>query len=575
MNRFFIIMMSLLAVVMVACHSDDVRERLDAIKAVGDREPERAMKMIDAIRPEVERASEHTRMRCLLLDMRLRDKADRMPASDDSARKIVAYFDNHGTASERQEAHYYAGSAYRDLQDTPNALLHFMKSEDIAHEGDGCDSLMLRNTYSNLHFLFYNVQDYQNACLYAERECDMTERLGLDPLRSLTHLGATLAALDSLDRSHRVYLKALALVEADTTQHYEAELLYSLLMNFAYLKDEVNARKCASMVEPLNQGDNTDMKCFAFAEYYRMTGRMDSAIVCYQQILRNQTDLFFMYDAAKALFHIYHERGDALMASQWAARYIAVSDSIDLGHRQEMAATVNNQYRYYRHAEEEARMKDENARYRQQLWGVGIAAGAVVMGMALLLFWRRNRHLHELILLSGELSASRSNADDMKAQVAAAMAQLGDSEQQLQATKDELARVNGEIDHYKQELADKAQQLEEKLDENKRFVRLLHKADLEGRAEDVVAAIRKASVGRHKMTSANWQQLFAAVDELQPDLMERLVHHVGKFSEQQQQVCYLLSIGLTNTQIENLTDLPHVTVWRWAKKMEWAQNSGN
>ena len=200
---------------------------------------------------------------------------------------------------------------------------------------------------------------------------------------------------------------------------------------------------------------------------------------------------------------------------------------------------------------------------------------AIVMGMVLLLFWHRNRHLNELILLSDELSASRSNADDMKAQVAAAMAQLGDSEQQLQATKDELARVNGEIDHYKQELADKAQQLEEKLNENKRFVRLLHKADLEESAEDVVAAIRKASVGRHKMSSADWQQLFAAVDELQPDLMERLVYHVGKFSEQQQQVCYLLSIGLTNTQIENLTDLPHVTVWRWAKKMEWAQNSGN
>lgn len=575
MNRYYIIMMSLLAVAMVSCHSDDVRERLDAIKTVGDREPDRAMKMLDAIRPEVARASEHTRMRCLMLDMRLRDKAYMIPASDDSARKIVAYFDNYGTASERQEAHYYAGSAYRDLQDTPNALLHFMKSEDASRKGDGCDSLMLRNTYSNLHFLFYNVQDYQNARLYAEREYGMTKRLGLDPLRSLIHLGATLAALDSLEQAHRVYREALALVEADTTHHYEAELLYSLLMNFVYLKDEVNARKCASMVEPLNQGDNSDMKCFAFAEYYRMTGRMDSATVCYRQILRNHTDLFLMYDAAKALFHIFHERGDVAEARQWAARYIEVSDSIDLGKRQEMAATVNNQYRYYRNAEEEARMKEENARYRQRLWGVGIAAVVIILGMALLLFWRRNRHLNELIQLSDELSASRSNADDMKAQVAAAMAQLGDSEQQLQAMKDELARVNGEIGHYRQELADKAQLLEEKLDENKRFVRLLHKADLEGRAEDVVEAIRKASVGRHKMTSAEWRQLFAAVDELQPDLMERLVHHVGKFSEQQQQVCYLLSIGLTNTQIENLTDIPHVTVWRWTKKMEWAQNSGN
>ena len=64
----------------------------------------------------------------------------------------------------------------------------------------------------------------------------------------------------------------------------------------------------------------------------------------------------------------------------------------------------------------------------------------------------------------------------------------------------------------------------------------------------------------------DWQRFYHAVDELQPDLMERIAQHLGKFTEQQQQVCYLLSIGLTNTQIENLTDIPHVTVWRWVKK---------
>ena len=73
------------------------------------------------------------------------------------------------------------------------------------------------------------------------------------------------------------------------------------------------------------------------------------------------------------------------------------------------------------------------------------------------------------------------------------------------------------------------------------------------------------------MSKSDWLRFYHAVDEFLPDLMERLVHHVGKFTEQQQQVCYLLSIGLTNTQIENLTDIPHVTVWRWVKKMEWVQ----
>ena len=73
------------------------------------------------------------------------------------------------------------------------------------------------------------------------------------------------------------------------------------------------------------------------------------------------------------------------------------------------------------------------------------------------------------------------------------------------------------------------------------------------------------------MSKSDWLRFYHAVDEFLPDLMERLAHHFGKFTEQQQQVCYLLSIGLTNTQIENLTDIPHVTAWRWVKKMEWIQ----
>lgn len=98
--------MLLLALVMVSCHSDDVQERLNDIKAVGDKEPKQAMKMLDAIRPQVVSTSEHTKMKCLMLDMRLRDKADMMPTSDDSARLVASYFDSHGTACERQEAYY-------------------------------------------------------------------------------------------------------------------------------------------------------------------------------------------------------------------------------------------------------------------------------------------------------------------------------------------------------------------------------------------------------------------------------------------------------------------------------------
>ena len=149
--------------------------------------------------------------------------------------------------------------------------------------------------------------------------------------------------------------------------------------------------------------------------------------------------------------------------------------------------------------------------------------------------------------------------------------ELTDTKAERDKMKDRLQDINAEIDDYRDEIKHKEQLLEEKLEENKRFIALLHKSELEERAEDVIEAISQASYGKHRMSKSDWQRFFHAVDELQPDLTERLARYLGKFTEQQQQVCYLLSIGLTNKQIENLTDIPHVTVWRWVKKMEWVQ----
>jgi hypothetical protein len=38
------------------------------------------------------------------------------------------------------------------------------------------------------------------------------------------------------------------------------------------------------------------------------------------------------------------------------------------------------------------------------------------------------------------------------------------------------------------------------------------------------------------MSKSDWLRFYHAVDEFLPDLMERLAHHFGKFTEQQQQV---------------------------------------
>ena len=90
-----------------------------------------------------------------------------MPNSDIMIKCLIDYFEAEGSIQDKQEVFYYAGSIYRDLQDTPRALENFFKSLDYANCGE-CDSVMLRNTYSNLHFLQYRVQNYEEALKIAE-----------------------------------------------------------------------------------------------------------------------------------------------------------------------------------------------------------------------------------------------------------------------------------------------------------------------------------------------------------------------------------------------------------------------
>lgn len=59
--------------------------------------------------------------------LRVQDKAYIAATSDIVAKQLVTYFEKNGTALEKQEAYFYAGSVYRDLQDTPRALKYFSK----------------------------------------------------------------------------------------------------------------------------------------------------------------------------------------------------------------------------------------------------------------------------------------------------------------------------------------------------------------------------------------------------------------------------------------------------------------
>lgn len=519
-----------------ACSDDaDWEEQLVPIRQLSEASPQAALCQLDSLTQSMHGASRHVRQQSRLLRIRLCDKADILPESDTEAKELVQYFDHNGDDAERQEAHYYAGSVYRDLRDTPRALEHFLQAMAVAEQSDHCDSLLLRNTYSNLSYLFNSVQDNQNYLLYAQKEYQISLSLQRLEVTSIIHLATAYLHADSCQLALQYFDQALLRLEATPSLHD----LYILLDYYSYIQHQQQADRCMALIGNLGQSERSvqpDMELLSLGRYYQLKGDYSSAIGCYETVMDKGRSMEAMYDASRRLITLYHDTGDAIRQNLYAIRFVQLCDTLNLGERQEMAATVNNLYRYQRDKDEEQQILQTGESYRMWAIGISVLALLVVLTGGLVYERKKGRMMRELLSLSGQ------------------MTELKDERQKLQ---DEQQKLQEEIERQKQQ--------------NSAFIRLLHQSEFESKADDIFTLLKRASEGRHTMTSENWRQLYQAVDEENPSFRDMILQHLGEFTDQQMQVCYLLRIGMARQDIQHITNLSRVTVWRWAKRFEWAE----
>ena len=561
---------------LLSCSEERYLEEFERIKIAGDENPNKALSMLDSLEIGVREKSEYIKNKYDLLRIRLNDKADNLPSSDIMIKKLVGYFEEKGSILEKQEVYYYAGSVYRDLQDTPRSLEYFLKSVEYANAGDVCDSIMLRNSYSNLNDLYYKVQNYNDAVKMAQKELELAKEMKKDEILPYLHLGTAYLAMHKPEQASAAFYAAFnEIANSKNASKYQTELFY-LLDDFSALNNTSAAKKCISLIDSAKLEHISGYPCMALAQYYELIGKNDSAMVYGKSVIDKENDIYNTYDASKLLYRIYSKIGDVKNASYYAGIYMQLSDSLDFGKRQELAATVNNEFKYHLDQKKEQTLKDEKERYKSTLTIVVMVATLLVSIAYILYVKRRNKHLKEVVTLSAELQRVSNNEKQLRKDIEQKERDLEESKKslekssvELQNVKCELQRVNEELAYYDEALKVKELQLSEKMNQNKTFIKLLHQSELEGKAEDVIYAIRQSSKGMRDMKSSDWKQLYQAVDELYPSFKDRLLKELGNFTEQQMQVCYLLRIGLSKSQIQGMTNLSRVTIWRWLKKYDW------
>lgn len=510
-----------------ACQNNKLHDEMERIKEVGNTDPELALKMLDSMEVETVKFGTHDKHVLELLKIRLHDKAYHLPASDEAIRNILPYFERYGSVKEKQEAYFYAGSVYRDLQDTPQALQYFYLSQDCFNESpDECDSLLLRNTFSDLHYLYYTVQDYENAMEAAKKELEIDLALAEDPTYSYLHIASDGIGLRNKSETLMACDSAFKYVRNENNNQQQYEDLTYLLCYYTQIEEKKKAEHCYNILMS-KEHTTTEFGRLALAKYHTEFGDIRNGIEDCKKLYEESNDIYVRYEAAKQLFSIYNRNNEVNNALKYAKLYKSLSDSIDFGKRQELSATVRNQYKYQKDRERESKLEAENQRFNKLLVIASASFVIILCGLSLCYVVKRNQHLKRILKLTEEIKENKERLQKQK------------------------------------------QLLTEKIEQNRRLMRLLHQAELEDKAEEVVSNLNRSSNGLLNMTKENWKQLYNAVDELYPTFKDAMIAHLGDFTEQHMQVCYLMRIGLTSQQIQNITNLSRATVWRWTKRFSW------
>lgn len=502
------------ATLILSCNRNETLNKIDNIKSIGNKEPRLAAKMLDSLYADIKDESTYTKMKYDLLKVRLNDKNDITPTSDHLIKTIVKYFNSNGSTAERQEAYYYAGSTYRDLDDSPRAIYNFNKSIEIAACNDNCDSVLLRNAYSNLYYLFANVQDYKNALANAQREYALSQALNSMTINTIMHMANAYVDIDNFHSANMYIDKAYNYIQNhnDTTSN---SFLFLLLHNCSSIGLKEKALNCYNLIKSRDIKRNDSYTNLVLGKYYSLINIPDSAISSYLKVMEDKQNEYSMYDASKELFYLYSKRNNLLQACKYSAIFITLTEKLDLAKNQELAATVNNKYQY--HLDKNRMTKAEHERTLYYRVSIGSIIFIVFLSLVFTIFYIKKKNT----ALKKQLALSET-----------------------------LAQAN-------QRLAEKTQQ-------SQSLLQMLHKTEMEENAADVVAGINEAADGKRLLSTSEWKQLYSTVDRLHPGFHTALLRHMGKLSEQQMQVCYLMRIGMKNPQIKNATGLPRTTIWRWA-----------
>ena len=558
-----VIYLLLIIMILTSCAGnrkyDDLMQRADSIMNVNDDSAKVAIRMLDGVKFQLPEFSQSQKMRYELLRHKAMNKACITFTSDSVMKKVVDYYDNHGSANERMLANYVLGCVYRDMYEAPMALEYYNKATEQADTtAADCDYGTLYRVYSQMGFLFskqylpYQLLDaFGKAVKYAYLAKDT-----LNAIINYQNRENAYSYLGNKDSVIAINLHAATMFK-QIGNNYAAAIAFGCNYNYYVEKeDTLNALKTFKAYFSTGYEGNSeyeDSKAYVLCQkgtYYMFTAQLDSAYNNLQQSLRLCKSYSIKAATTKALAQYYAKVNQPAMAMKYALQSSEYNDSDLIEARKTQLQQVQAMYDYGRNQEIARRAELKAKRSTQMNYMIVLAC--VVLFLFLSYFYRK-----QLALKKKRIAASKLVYEDCLLK----LKRLQEEKAQLVAEKDKkLAQIITEKENAISKLVSEIHDIQ-----NRYSLSSMSDAYLVLKNSSIYKKIQ--CIEAHpleEMTEEDWTELADTVEELIPNFIPMLKNRV---SDRDYRICLLIRLGIPASLMARLLNLSDAAISKSRKTM--------
>ena len=553
MKHLFLLCLSVL--LLASCSSGRYPSVLYVADSLSVACPERAVALLDSLRPQMEQEGERVRMYYQLLCVKARDKAYLPHTSDSLVLSVLRYYEDKQDRRHLPEAYYYAGRVASDLGDAPQALDYFQQALDAMPE-DGMTYLRDR-VVSQMGTLFSAQGLYAEALKMYKKSLQCSEELKdsvgvIYSLRDVAYaywcLGQNDSVLPCYNRAHRWSVKwgnpeLIGLINIQLADHYLEKGLYDsvriyLPRDFTYLS-----------------GENRNAAYAINAYYYEALGRQDSATYYYTQLLNNG-DVYAKALAARYLMQqatLNHSSKEVAVSQD---TYLKYADSVQYLTKTEVVARMHSLYNYQLRERENASLQKA---YASQTRNLLFVLCCLVAALSAFLVYRQYQWRNRKIL------AARLDRLTRQKEQAEADSRL--NRQEIHGLETELAQERQKsreaAAEYQKQLQDMRQSTDASCRLRKEQRTQIQNTDIYRLLEEKASSVQ----GKANVTAKEWQELERVIRTFDADFLPKLEGLPYSWKSSERLLCLLLRVGFTPSQIGVLLGRPVQTITTMRRRL--------